>query len=98
MCRSEARGIESHTQPRRSRSPLVPQFGGQLPTPGRSLLNASGSVHVFLFARGLVLDSRGQEALRVEGDLLAPQVVDRAAELRLQDRQRLALAALLLLT
>jgi hypothetical protein len=68
---------------------------------------ASDAVHLFSFGAVLVLllvrvtphgHSRRQEPLGVERQLLLPQVVDGPAELRLQDRQRLALAALLLLT
>ena len=53
----------------------------------------------FLFEEGLGFGrSRRQEPLHVEGDLLAPQVVHRSAQLGFQDRQGLALAALLLLS
>src|SRR5262245_62379697 len=104
--------------PRRSRSPLLPQFGLQLPSPGRSLndcacLSPSTDRPLslqrfpmiprrasFFLSQGAFFPSslsRRQKPLDVEGHLLAPQVIHRSPQLRLQHCQRLPLASLPLL-
>src|SRR5262245_7051960 len=90
-----------------TRSPSSPQFGCQLPTPLRCLtshlsmsfpLLGSWCFAFLAVAVTVRCHSRSQKLLRIEGDLLTPQVIDRPPDLRLQDRVGLLRPAFLRLT
>src|SRR5262249_34302985 len=94
VCRSTTREVEPQESVVRSRSPVVPQLGRPAPRAGPVVATTvKGRSCVLPLRQGFgSWASSLQEALEIERHLLAPQVVDRAAEPGFQDRECLALA------